>query len=100
MGWKVYLVTMIDNISLDRIGTDDAYNLTSLYEQHMDTEESAANDSPFQFGNGKCDYCEATQFGKLSSQFKDSLSFFHFNCRGLSANWESFCNLICDMQLR
>ena len=56
------LVTMIDNISLDRIGTDDAYNRTSLYEQHMDTEESADNDSPFQFGNGKCDYYEAKQF--------------------------------------
>ena len=30
MGWKVYLVTMIDNISLDRIGTDDAYKCCGM----------------------------------------------------------------------
>ncbi len=28
---------------------------------------------------------------------KDPLSFYHLNCRGLSANWESFHNLICDL---
>jgi hypothetical protein len=28
---------------------------------------------------------------------KDPFSFFHLNCRGLSANWESFRNLICTL---
>ena len=33
----------------------------------------------------------------ISIDAKDPLSFFHLNCRGLSANWESFYNLICDL---
>ena len=28
---------------------------------------------------------------------KETLSFFHLNCRGLSANWESFRDLICNL---
>ena len=38
---------MADNISLNRIGTSDDYDLISLYENYGNTGENDDNDSPF-----------------------------------------------------
>jgi hypothetical protein len=34
----------------------------------------------------------------ITQDISNSSSFFHLNCRGLSANWESFKALLCDLQ--
>ena len=39
----------------------------------------------------------ANRFSLIQFTTDDPLSFFHLNCRGLSANWESFQNLLCDI---
>ncbi len=42
-------------------------------------------------------YYEPDEFRHQAKQLKDSLSFYHLNCRGLSANWESFYSHLCDL---
>ena len=56
-----------------------------------------SNDSPFQCGNIDCSYYDPAEFNKLTASFRDSTSFLHLNCRGLSANWASFRDLLCDL---
>lgn len=85
---------MIDSVSLDRIKTEAEYNLTTLYEK---SDEFIDGDSPFQYSNNTCDYHEIQDFHRQTEDLKDPLSYFHLNCRGLSANWESFYNLICEL---
>lgn len=94
---SLYLFFLTDNVSLDEIMTSDQFDLVSLYELHEDADNTTGNDSPFQFGNGSCAYYEPDEFHAHTIDMKDPLSFFHLNCRGLSANWESFQNLICTL---
>ena len=54
----IFSITTIDNISLDRIGPSDDFDLISLYEQHFDADYAVDSDSPFQFGNSSCNYYE------------------------------------------
>ena len=65
-----------------------------LYDLEDDSEES---DSPFQYGNTDCDYFEPGQFNAKYQDGNQYISYFQLNCRGLSSNWDSFRNLICDM---
>ena len=88
---------MIDNVTLDGIRTTAEYDLISLYDQLGDVDDPADNNSPFQYANASCKYYEADDLTKLTAVINDPLSFFHLNCRGLSANWESFKNLLCDL---
>ena len=88
---------MVDNVTLDGIGTAAEYDLISLYDQLDDVDDPADNNSPFQYANASCKYYEANDFTKLTAVINDPLSCFHLNCRGLSANWESFKNLLCDL---
>ena len=56
-------------------------------------------DSPFHYGSHTCNYFEPDEFRTMINQdIRNSSSFFHLNCRGLSANWESFKCLVCDLQ--
>ena len=88
----------LDNLSLDEIKTSNTFDLISRYESYDDEDDTnTVNDSPFQFGNGSCVYYEPDEFHTQVIDAKDPLSFFHVNCRGLSANWESFQNLLCSM---
>ena len=86
---------MSDNITLDQIGTDNMYDLISLYERYDADLESI--DSPFIYTQNNCDYYEADKPHTLSKILNDSLSYFHINCRGLSANWNSLRDLLCDL---
>ena len=45
----------------------------------------------------RCDYFEPDQFHQLTKQFNESQNYFHLNCRGLSSNWTSFRELLCDL---
>ena len=73
--------------------------LFRLYEHYGNTSENDDSDSPFQFGNSNCAYYEANKFHEISKDLIDPLSFFHLNCRGMSANWESFHSLLCDLHV-
>ena len=33
----------------------------------------------------------------MQNKYNNTMAYFHLNCRGLSSNWESFYNLICDL---
>ena len=72
-------------------------SLVSLYHDH-DTELMYKN-SPFHCGSHTFNYFEPDEFRTMINQdIRNSSSFFHLNCRGLSANWESFKSLMCDLQ--
>ena len=79
---------------MDRIRTGTEYNLRTLYENSDDFSDG---DSPYQYCNDTCDYHEIEDFHLQTDNSKDPLSYFHINCRGLSANWEAFQNLICEL---
>ena len=65
----------------------------SLFENDNDI-----NDSPLSDLNSHTPYLEAAQFKDQFGNINNSLSFFHLNCRSLSANWESFYDLLCNLQ--
>ncbi len=94
MGFQQYF-TPKDSVSLDEIKTNSKFDLISLYAQHEDMDDFTDMDSTFQFGNGSCAYYEPDEVYTQAIDVKDPLSCFHMNCRGLSANWESFRNLLC-----
>ena len=79
------------NITLNQIRTENKYNLKSLFEDVDDDYD----DSPFQYTNN-CSYFEPDQFCNHAEKFSGQ-SYFHLNCRGLSSNWESFRELLCDL---
>lgn len=54
-------------------------------------------DSPFSQSNATCDYYDQDEFRNASKSFQKSISLFHLNCRSLSANWESFHELVCEL---
>ena len=85
---------MSDNVTLDQVRNDNAYNLVSLHEDMNDIDSF---DYPFQYASDRCDYYEPEQSHELTKQFHESQTYFHLNCRGLSSNWTSFHELICDM---
>jgi hypothetical protein len=78
------------NITLDQIRTEKNYNLKYLFEDSNDHY-----DSPFQYSND-CSYLEPDQFPNHVENLSGQ-SYFHLNCRGLSSNWESFRDLLCDI---
>ena len=84
----------MDNISLDQIRKDERYNFKSIYES-KETEDSHELDSPLD--NNVCNYYMPEEFSKLENISRDTTSALHPNCRSLSANWEAFQNLICDL---
>ena len=87
---------MASNVTLDRIGTNEEFDLISVYNNANDTED---NDSPFQFNTSNCSYYEPPSFQRHihTDVMRDQVSLFHLNCRGLSANWDSFYELICNL---
>ena len=81
------------------IGTGDKFNLFNLYRETED--DTTYNDNPFQHGDYDCNYCEPHQVNDMVKGFKTECnsvrSYFHLNCRGLAANWDSFKHLVCEM---
>ena len=86
-----------DCVSLDKIKASGKFDLASLYKIYEIADSAIDSESPLQFGNGSCTYCEPNEFHIQTINMKDTLSFFHLNCRGLSAYWESFRDLICNL---
>ena len=86
---------MEGNLTLEQVKTANEYNLFSMFEQ-LDGD-NYINDSPFQHSKTGCTYYEPAQFSNSIGPMDDRTSFFHLNCRGLSANWDSFRTLLCDL---
>ena len=87
---------MISGIPFDQIRAGTAtHDLISLYEDT--TEDNDYNDSPFQYSHIKCDYFEPEEFSDVHQHMHSTLSYFHINCRGLLSNWDSFYDLMCQL---
>ena len=87
---------MAGNIALERVRTATEYDLFSLFEQ-CDDENCIIDDSIPQHSKTVCSYYEPSQFRNNIGSLENQISLFHLNCRGLSANWESFFGLMCDL---
>ena len=87
---------MTDNISLDQVRADGDYDLVNLYD-NTTADDEYPNDSPFQYNSSNCEYYEPDKFSEITSTLNDYTSYFHLNCRGLSSNWESFHELLCEL---
>ena len=87
---------MAEGIVLEQIKTGCSYDLISLYEEY--DSDDAERDSPFQYSiSTSCDYLEPDVFRTSYELSSTSMSYFHLNCRGLSSNWDSFHDLICEL---
>ena len=86
-----------DSITLERVRTDDAFNLVSLLND--DTDDTTLEDSPYyQYpGINSCEYYDPDQFAIYTKELKKNTSFFHLNCQGLRSNWDNFQTLMCDI---
>ena len=73
---------------------NERYNFVSLY----DSTNPENIDSPFDGISSSCNYYNPDQFSDMTKNSNNACSYFHLNCRGLSANWESFRELMCELQ--
>ena len=87
------LLIFLIRISLNQLRTDSNYDLISLYEDNEDEDA----DSPYAHGTQNCEYYEPEQFNTKFGELRDSISYFHLNCRVLSSNWDAFHELLCDL---
>jgi len=88
---------MADNISLDQVMDDERYNFISLYES-TNPENEKGIDSPFDDIPASCNYYDPEQFSGMTKNTNNACNYFHLKCRGLAANWESFRELLCELQ--
>ena len=70
-------------------------DFTSLY--NLFDDEDDLNDSPLRTANIQCKYYEPIEFHQSFKHSKFEHSYFHINCRGLSANGNNFRDLIYSM---
>lgn len=86
----------LDSISFDQVRENANYNFKHLYEAHDDSDEYG--DSPLRQCVSNCEYYDPDTFSRLTVDgYTKSLSYFHLNCRSLSANWDSFHDLLCEV---
>ena len=90
---------MLDNICLYQIRVDGNFDFVSLYESELDIANDNL-DSPYKEFDPKCEVYTPDQFAEMTNDLEKlhTRSYFHLNCRGLSVNWESFKELMCDLQ--
>jgi len=87
---RVQCSNIMVNITLHQIRTENNYNLKYFFE-----DSNEYHDFRFQYNND-CSYLEHDQFPNHVENLSVQ-SYFRFNCRGLSLNWESFRDLLCDL---
>ena len=87
---------MSENISLDQVRSDDKFNFVSQYDSYNQFDVDDV-ESPPRSCNITNEYYEPGQFCDTMKDSHNSMSYFHLNCRGLSTNWESFSELLCDL---
>ena len=85
---------MSDDEAETLVGSTNESDLVNILERFNDIDDT---DSPYTYSDHTCTYTEPSEFYKLNSDHRTKNSCFHVNCRGLSSNWESFFELICDL---
>ena len=88
-----------NDVSLDEVMTPDKFNMARLYNSQ--NSEDDQDDYP-PFNNAACEYYEPID---LKSHIRDNIdcknkqtqSYMHINCRGLSSKWENFHSMLCDI---
>ena len=88
---------MADNISLDQVMDDERYNFVSLYES-TNPDNDEVIDSHFGGIHSNCNYYDTDPFSNMTKNANKACSYLHLNYRGLSANWESFREIMCEVQ--
>ncbi len=89
-------IKMQDRLFFDQIRDEEPFNFMSVYQNEFDINEE--DDSPFQHYDAKCDYYEPHTFREMAKTLSNTISFFHLNCRSISANWEGIKTLLNDTQ--
>ena len=87
---------MSPSISLSQVRADPNYDLTALHEND-NNDDPQSHVSPFAYKTDDCIYYDPDQVSKIVTETQCLTSFFHLNCRGLSANWDKLTDLLCDM---
>ena len=83
---------------MDQIRVNNEYNFASIFDATSLNTDDESPDSPYGNSDAKCDYFEPEQFRAEMEDIKTKdISYFHLNGRGLSSNWETFKDLICDL---
>ncbi len=85
---------MVYRITLDQISTQNAYNLTDLYNNEFTENDDI--DSPYTYVTNMCNYYEPAKLKDLTKE-NSSLSLFCLNTQGLRAHWDAFNNLVENM---
>ena len=80
------ILSMAGDITLDQVKTDPMYDLKLLMESE-NNDELYASDSPYQHCSNDCKYHEPHTVATEAAKINNPVSYFHLNCRGLSANW-------------
>ena len=85
-----------DNITLSQIRECENYDYKTIYDlldRDLDEDEI---DSPLcELENSE--YYDPEQFTNMKLSSENCYSHFHLNCRSLSANWESFYQLLSEI---
>ena len=84
---------MIDDQSTEQIVAENVSDLLSMLDSIDDAEN---NDSPFIPIQNSCEYYEPLQIRNFFSEKSKQTSYFHINCRGLSANWNDLNDLLSE----
>ena len=85
---------MDDNISFDRIQTNEIFDFKKLYNEINHNEDDRYSDSPFSLHTNDCKYFTPFEFSKVFHSDKISLSMFSINWRSLETHWDSVQELL------
>ena len=87
-------------MNLNTIRTESEYNLVKLFNEALAENDDIVNGSPFDHGDNECKYYSPEKIAQTIEPTNNSLSLFCLNCRSISANWDCFHELICDLSSR
>ena len=89
-------MAVVDNVTLDRIRTDSAFNFVQLYRDSngadSDIDEFV---DPLTFLCDDCKYYSPEEFTDLNND--NSLVAFHINCQSLTSHWDDLNELLCKL---
>ena len=85
---------MLDSIGAHGHEMNSDKSFIDLFESYADEE---TDESPYKPLSINCDYVDSSTFNNCIPKNSKTFSCFHLNCRGLSANWDDFKELIMSL---
>ena len=73
------------------------FSFKSLYQPMGDDDDDDDYESSFNSSDTNSDYYEPDEFQKKLSNIQGVLSYFILNSCSLNSNWDSFRNLLCEL---